>query len=92
MREYKLVVLGSGGVGKSALVSAPSHFQVQELTISCTKTRQDMFLIHKVYLRCILFLYLISHVHCCILPVNIFSNLSVTCYASASTKQKMLLM
>lgn len=23
MREYKLVVLGSGGVGKSALVSSP---------------------------------------------------------------------
>lgn len=25
MREYKLVVLGSGGVGKSALVSAVHH-------------------------------------------------------------------
>ncbi len=29
MREYKLVVLGSGGVGKSALVSSGAHTRTQ---------------------------------------------------------------
>lgn len=32
MREYKLVVLGSGGVGKSALVRTSQYYFIRRLT------------------------------------------------------------
>ena len=33
MREYKLVVLGSGGVGKSALVSTVANIDFRPLSV-----------------------------------------------------------
>ena len=43
MREFKVVVLGSGGVGKSALTVqfVSGHFMVSNLTGSWIKTERE---------------------------------------------------
>lgn len=58
MREYKLVVLGSGGVGKSALVCSP-FFLCTEHYVSIAYPGQIK------HLECVQFLYLMHLVHCC---------------------------